>query len=224
MFRNQFVPLVLLTGLIVPFTATAARAAFVRLTLDSEPGDYIGLGKKFDITYDTNRGDSISAQIRSRLSDGSPAELNWNLDRLSTPENELAYVDFGTNALGIPIGPGVYPEARRAAFAPPGFAGLDVGFQNRGSNEVFGSFTINEVTFTPDLLQILTFDAEFLQRSGSPTAPALRGRFQFNAQTTDPPAVPEPSSILAMVSSGCVLIYSRIRRRREKSTISRRNN
>jgi hypothetical protein len=42
MFRSQFVPLVLLTGLIVPFTATAARADFARLTLDSEPGNYIG--------------------------------------------------------------------------------------------------------------------------------------------------------------------------------------
>jgi hypothetical protein len=224
MFRSQFVPLVLLTGLIVPFTATAARAGFARLTLDSEPGDYIGQGKKFDLTYDTNRGDTIFAQIPPLLSDGSPVKLSWVLDRLSTPENEFASVSFGTDALGILIGSGIYPEARRTDFAPPGFAGLDVGFQNRGSNQVFGSFTINEVTFTPDLLQILTFDAEFLQRSESPTAPALRGRFQFNAQTTDPPAVPEPSSILAMVSSGCVLIYGRIRRRREKSTISRRGN
>jgi hypothetical protein len=221
MFRSQFVPLVLLTGLIVPFTATAARADFARLTLDSEPGDYIGQGNRFDITYDTNRGDNVFAEIRGSLLDNSPTELFWALDRLSTPENEFAILFFGTNALGIPIRPGVYPEARIGAFAPLGFAGLDVSFQNRGSNEVFSSFTINEVTFTPDLSQILTFDAEFLQRSESPAAPALRGRFQFNTQTT---SVPEPSSILALVSSGCVLIYGRIRRRREKSTISRENN
>jgi len=224
MFRSQFVPLVVFTGLIVPFTATEARADFARLTLESEPRDYIGQGKSFDITYDSNRGDNTSAQIRRRLFGTSPTVLLWVLDRSSTPENDFATVSFGTDALGIPMGPGVYPEARRADFAPLGFAGLDVTFQNRGSNNVFGSFTINEVTFTPDLSRILTFDAEFLQRSESPTAPALRGRFQFNAQTTDPPAVPEPSSILAMVSSGCVLIYGRIRRRREKSTISRRGN
>jgi hypothetical protein len=224
MFRSQFVPLVLLTGLIVPFTATAARAGFARLTLESEPGDYIGQGNRFDLTYDTNRGDFISTRIPTRLSDNSPVELYWQLTSL-THVNEYATLVFGTNALGIPIGPGVYPEARRAAFEPLGFAGLDVSLQDRGSNEVFGSFTINEVTFTPDLLQILTFDAEFLQRSESPFAPALRGRFQFNAQTTDPPTVvPEPSSILAMVSSGCVLIYGRIRRRREKSTISKEDN
>ncbi|MBD2260104.1 hypothetical protein [Pseudanabaena sp. FACHB-2040] len=218
MLRSQFVSLMVLTGLIVPCTATVARADFARLMLDSEPGDYIGSGNTFDITYDTNLGDSISAEIRRSLSDGSPAELLWVLDRSSTPENEFALVFFGTDALGIPIQPGFYPEARRADFAPPGFAGLDISFQNRGSNQVFGSFTINEVTFTPDRSQILTFDAEFLQRSESPTAPALRGRFQFNTQTA---AVSEPSSALVVVSAGCLILYGRIRRGRGASTTSR---
>jgi hypothetical protein len=207
MFRSQFVPLVLLTGLIVPFTATAARAAFARLTLDSEPRDYIGLGNRFDITYDSNRGDNVSGQIRRLLSDGSPAELLWILNRPSTPENDFAILFFGTDALGIPIRAGVYPEARRADFAPLGFAGLDVSFQNRGSSQVFGSFTIREVTFTPDLFEILTFDAEFLQRSESPTAPALRGRFQFNAQTT---GVPEP---LTMLGAAAALGYGALLKR-----------
>lgn len=198
MFRSQFVPLMLLTGLIVPFTATAARAGFARLTFDSEPGNYIGRGNKVDITYDTNRGDYIFPLILSRLSDNSPTQLYWNLYRFSTPEYVFASVDFGTNALGIPIRPGVYPEARRSSFEPPGFAGLDISFQSRGSNQVFGSFTINEVTFTPDLSQILTFDAEFLQRSESPSAPALRGRFQFNTQTT---SVPEPLTMLGAATA-----------------------
>jgi hypothetical protein len=207
MFRSQFMPLVLLTGLIVPFTATAALADFARLTLDSEPGDYIGQGNRFDITYDTNRGDAISVRIGRPLSDTSPVNLFWFLNGPSTPEYKYAFVSFGTNALGIPIGPGVYPEARRTSFAPLGFAGLDVTFQGRGSSQVFGSFTINEVTFTPDLSQLLTFDAEFLQRSESPTAPALRGRFQFNAQTT---SVPEP---LTMLGAATALGYGALLKR-----------
>ena len=225
MFRSQFVSLVLLTGLIVPFTATAARAGFARLTLESEPGDFIGQGNRFDLTYDTSRGDRITSRIPTRLSDNSPSQLYWDFAGSPlSPQEEYASISFSTDALGILIRPGIYPEARRADFAPP-FAGLDLGFQSRGANEVFGSFIIHEITFTPDLLEILTFDAEFLQRSESPFAPALRGRFQFNAQTTDPStAVPEPSSILAMVSGGCVLIYGRIRRRREKSIISRQDN
>ena len=165
---------------------TTDRGSFARLTLDSEPGDYIGQGSKFDITYETNCGDTICADIFSRLSDGSPAQLRWDLYGSSKPDDKYASVSFGTDALGIPIKPGVYPEVRRSAFAPLGFAGLEISLLSRGSNQVFGSFTIREVTFTtPDPLriltplQILTFDAEFLQRSESPNAPALRGQFQY---------------------------------------------
>jgi len=164
---------------------TAARA-IARLTLDSEPGDYIGQGSRVDITYDTNRGDTIFAEIFRRLPDGRPAQLRWELYGSSNLENKYASVSFGTDALDIPIMLGKYPEARRSAFATSGFAGLEISFQNRGSNQVFGSFTIREVTFTePDPLQnliplkILNFDAEFLQRSESPNAPALRGEFQY---------------------------------------------
>src|SRR5207249_2563476 len=116
--------------------AQAARADVAHLTLQSQPGDYIGQGMNFDITYDTAHSDTISAQIRRALPNGSPAELLWVLiGSPSNPMNEFASVFFGTDALGIPIQPGTYPNARRADFAPPGFAGLDVSFQNRGSNE-----------------------------------------------------------------------------------------
>ena len=198
--RKSLVCLAFVVGLIL-CAAPTARADFARLILDSEPRDFIGQGRMFDITYDTDRGDVISAQIRRRLADGSPAELLWVLDRPATPENEFALLFFGTDALGIPIQPGFYPEARRADFAPPGFAGLDIAFQNRGSNEVFGSFTIFEVTFTADRSRILTFDAEFLQRSESPTFPALRGRFQFNIPQGT--AIPEPST-LVLLGAGCM--------------------
>src|SRR5262249_24618941 len=126
----------------------------------------------------------------------------WVLDRPSTPQNEFALVFFGTDALGIPIQPGFYPNARRADFAPPGFAGLDVSFQNRGSNQGFGSFPIFEGTFSPDLQPILTFDPEFEQPAESPNAPALRGRFQFNI-AQEPGVVPEPST-LALVGAGAL--------------------
>ena len=181
-----------------------ARAAAVHLTLESQPGEFIGQGMNFDITYDTVQGDTISAQIRRRLADGSPAELLWVLfGRPSNPVNEFALLFFGTDALGIPIQPGTYPDALRADFAPPGFAGLDVSFQNRGSNQVFGSFTISDVTFSPDLQQILTFDATFEQHSESPSAPALFGRFQFNEPVA---AVPETSSLVLFDLGVLVLV------------------
>jgi hypothetical protein len=157
----------------------------------------------WDITYTSPDPSLISPQIRRRLPGGSPAELLWVLSGgTGNGSNTFALVFFGTDALGIPIQPGTYPEARRADFAPPGFAGLDVSFQNRGSNEVFGSFTITDVTFSPDLQQILTFDATFEQHSESPDAPALFGRFQFNEPS---PAVPEPSSLVLFGFGSLVL-------------------
>jgi hypothetical protein len=213
MARRAIRPLLALLVALAPWAAPTARADFVHLTLSSEPGDFVGQGMNFDITYDTARGDTVSAQIRRRLTDGSPAELLWVLDRPSTPQNEFALVFFGTDALGIPIQPGSYPNARRADFAPPGFAGLDVSFQNRGSNQVFGSFTIFEVTFSADGSRILTFDAEFEQHSESPNAPALRGRFQFNI-AQEPGAVPEPSTVALVGAGGLSLLAYGWRRRR----------
>jgi hypothetical protein len=158
--RSQCLALLFVIGL-WPGAPGTARADVVHLTLQSQPGDFIGQGMNFDITY-TSPSSSISAQIRRTLPDGSPAELLWVLSGgTGDGPNTFALVFFGTDALGIPIQPGTYPFARRADFAPPDFAGLDVSFQNRGSNQVFGSFTITDVTFSPDRQQILTFDATF---------------------------------------------------------------
>ena len=187
----------------------AAHAGIAHLMLQSEAGDFVGQGKTFDVFYETPVS-SISAQIRRTLPDGSPAELLWVLDKgTGAGANSFALVFFGTDALGIPIQPGNYPNARRADFAPPGFAGLDVSFQNRGSNQVFGSFTITDVTFSPDKQQILTFDATFEQHSEGPSAPALFGHFQYNV------TIPEPSSFVLSAFGAAALagICKRVRNR-----------
>jgi hypothetical protein len=205
MIRHHLVTSILLSGLMLAGTATVAGAANIaRLTFTSAPGDYIGQGQTVDLTYDTALGDRVQVNIdNNRLADGSPTELSWVLDRPSTPANEFATVSFGTKSLGTAIQPGSYPNARRDAFAPAGFAGLDISFQNRGSNNLFGSFTINQLTFSSDKSQILTFDANFEQRSESATAPALTGRFQYNvAAVPTPTAVPEPFTIIGTLIGG----------------------
>jgi hypothetical protein len=213
MIPNHLVTSILLSGLILTGTATVAGAANIaRLTFTSAPGDYIGQGKTVDLTYDTALGDTIAVNIaNNRLADGSPTELSWSLDRPSTPANEYAGVNFGTKSLGTAIQAGSYPNARRDAFAPAGFAGLDISFQNRGSNNLFGSFTINQVTFSPDKSQILTFDANFVQHSEIATAPALTGRFQYNmaAVPTSPTGVPEPFTIIGTLIGGTSAFHIR---------------
>jgi len=167
-----------------------------RLQLQSQPGDFIGQGGTFDITYQSPT-DSISTQIRRSLPAG-PAELLWVLDSPAAG-NQFATLFFGTDALGIPIQPGTYPNAQRADFASAGHPGLDVSFQNRGSNTLTGSFTINYVTFTPGSGGIETFRATFEQHSEGAT-PALLGTFTY--------AVPEPASI-GLILVGVALLMRR---------------
>ncbi|MFO0700689.1 MAG: hypothetical protein U0236_15810 [Nitrospira sp.] len=178
--------------LIAMLPALASAIPISRLTLNSQPGDFIGGGGQFDIIYDDGT-DLISAQVRRTLGDGSPAELLWVLDSPG-PDNKFALVSFGTDALGVPIQPGVYLNAERADFASPGHPGLDISFQNRGSNTLTGRFTIFNANFSPDsqgVKQITSFDASFEEHSEG-AGPALFGTFQYNVAGI---AVPEPSTV-----------------------------
>lgn len=104
---------------------------------------------------------------------------------------------------------GNYPNALRAPFADPGFAGLDVSWQHRGSNQLSGSFTIHDFAYsgTEGNWVIDRFDASFEQHSEFAT-PALRGRFTYSAN-----AVPEPAT-LAVLGLGTLAMA---RRRRQKA-------
>jgi hypothetical protein len=185
--------------------APPARADVAHLTLDSQTGDFIGQGHSFDVTYTTPGTQTISAQIRRTLADGSPAELLFLVDQNNPGTNTFGLLFFGTDQLGIPIQPGTYGvpgnTAQRADFAQPGHAGLDVSWQNRGSNTLTGNYTINAVTFLRDssnVLRIATFDVTFEQHSEGAT-PALFGHFTFQSSLA---AVPEPSPLVLVGLGG----------------------
>jgi hypothetical protein len=173
----------------------AGATPIAHLTLQSQPGDFIGQGGTYDILYQSPT-DPISAQIRRTLPGGSPAELLFDVGSSSHVPNDFALLAFGTDQLGIPIQPGKYVDAQRADFAQPGHPGLDVSFQNRGSNTLTGQFTILDVSFFTDAfgnLQINTFDVSFEQHSEGAT-PALFGTFQYSALGPLSP-VPEPATL-----------------------------
>lgn len=194
----------------------AVAVPMAHLTLESEPGDFIGQGGSFDISYTPDNSSFFSTSIRRTVgpAPGSPAELLFVLGTVTSgPDNTFALLFFGTDQLGIPIQPGVYPDAQRADFAAPGHPGLDVSFQNRGSNMLTGSFEIFEVSFISDpfgALRIATFDAAFEQHSEG-AAPALFGRFRYDLGLTS--STPEPSTLL-LLGTGLVGLVSYNRRNR----------
>ena len=190
--RSAFIALVL--GLLPAGTLLGATA---HLTLQSQPGDYIGHGGTFDITYS-----SISAQVRRSLASGEPAELLFVVGDVITPAgNTFSTLFFGTDGLGIPMQPGLYQDAQRADFAGAGHPGLDVSFQNRGCNTLTGSFTVTDATFAADH-SIVSFSASFEQHCEGAT-PALFGTFTY--------AVPEPGTTAALALIAPLFVRKRAR-------------
>jgi PEP-CTERM motif len=184
------------------------------LTLQSQPGSFIGAGENWDVTYTPQNSQSFFVEINQTLPNGQPDYISFIMGTVTSNLNTNTYADleFSTVQLGTPLQPGTYNNAERAAFATPGHPGLDVGFQNRGSNVLTGSFTINELSFFRDQsnnLQIGSFSVSFAQSSDHNTS-NITGTFTFQA------AVPEPSS-LVMLSLGTIALaggysWSRIKR------------
>jgi hypothetical protein len=198
----RYLGLALLTFLTIGVAATA-RADFAHLVLDSQAGDFVGGGKHSDVTYtpDNTVNNFFQANINSFAS-GQPSYVSF-LFLLKDPAtglpanpDEFTILDFSTAQLGIPLAPGTYTNAQRAAFADPGHPGLDVSFEHRGSNTLTGQFTINSISFYLDgsTLKIGGIDVNFEQHSEGAT-PALFGHFVFVG------AVPEPTS-LALLGLG----------------------
>src|SRR5262249_43324859 len=117
-------------------SAGAARADFAHLTLHSETGDFIGQGKNFDLTYPQPGDQFFFVALSSTLPSKLPTNVSFTLGKVTSgSDNTFTTLDFGTNQLGAPLTPGtLYDNAQREAFAQPGHPGLDVTFQNRGSN------------------------------------------------------------------------------------------
>jgi hypothetical protein len=184
---------------VVLMAQSADATPIAHLTLESEPGDFIGQGLDFDVIYTPSNSSFFSPQIRRTIGPtADPAELLFVLGTVTGgADNTFALLFFGTDALGIPIGPGFFLDAERADFASPGHPGLDISFQNRGCNTVAGSFTIHAVSFsdraeTATGSSIETFSASFEQHCEG-AAPALRGTFTYNAF-----GIPEPATFMLL--------------------------
>jgi hypothetical protein len=185
-------------GLVFLCTNGASAGPMAELSLQSQPGDFIGQGQTKDIIYTPGNSTFFNAQILSLLNvAGQPAFLRFALGTVtgSNTTNTFSTLDFATNELNLPFQPGTYNNAERASFASAGHPGLDVTFQNRGSNTLTGTFTVNSVSFFTDSSnteQIGSLDVNFEQHSEG-ARPALFGHFVYDAAPVT--GVPEPASI-----------------------------
>jgi len=180
----------------------ADATPLAHLVLHSEPGDFIGAGGDFDITY-TPANSQLFSSFAFDFGLPAPAEVQFVLGTVTCcSDNTFALLSFGTQALGIPIVPGHYPDAERAAFASPGHPGLDVSFQNRGCNTVAGTFDVTQAVFsaaaqTATGSPIERFSASFEQHCEG-FAPALTGSFAYSAFGA---TVPEPATWLLVLAA-----------------------
>lgn len=184
--------------LVLVGTSTALAIPVGRLQLWSDPGDPVGNGSTYDLTFDNALGfSSISAS--DPLPGGAPRTVQFNF--LAVPVNSVVLY-FSTYALGTPIQPGFYPNAAYGSSAAPIPSSSIIPYMYFGfdGSSIYqeGSFTVHEATFSGvNGRNIVSFVVDFEQRANYSLA-GLRGRFEYRQAGLA--VIPEPSvSILILV-------------------------
>jgi len=136
--------------------STPASGTYVYL--NSDPGDYIGLGQV--LTYTS----SIAVNASGGLLGINVANLTWTGD---------FQVMNSINTLKV----GYYPDLIRYPFNNPTKGGLDWSGQGRGCNTLTGWFVLDHVTYTSNVLT--SFDLRFEQHCEGGTA-ALHGAIHWD--------------------------------------------
>lgn len=149
-------------------------AAQTFLSLDSQPGDYIGQGTNQTVTPSDGtfivQNYSNGVQVYFHTADYS---TNWNL--------------FFGPPTGQKLVRSEYEGAQRFAFHAAPKPGMDVSGDGRGCNTVTGRFLVSEVLFALNgSLQRLALDFE---QHCEGSAPALFGSVRYNSSVTVVPRV-----------------------------------
>ncbi len=168
--------------------------------LDSPPGDAVGGGQDWDLTYTAS--DALNVYISEGLYSSLPAYIT--LTATMPGDQNYLLMNFSTDRLGIPLTDGFYPNAQRAAFADAGHPGEDIAFNHLGYNTLTGYFTITSVDFHAlgSGWFVDDFSASFnIQGDGDPHP--LTGSITYSS-------TPEPTTIAAL-ALGVILLAKRRR-------------
>jgi hypothetical protein len=150
--------------------ATPATGNFVYLESDS--GDYIGLGAKY--TYTQRNAKLAVSQANGKIS-------------VSVNGNEWWSGDFQAMNVLRRVRPGLYRNLQRYPFHNPTLGGLSWSGDGRGCNTLTGWFAVDEITYVDGELD--TLDMRFEQHcEGGPAS--LHGRIRWNRNDTLAPLGP----------------------------------
>ena len=157
---------------VASLTTASAWAQTNVLYLNSQPGDYIGQGRR--VTYTT----------------GSFTELGFSTQIVgfsfyADTDATYWYLDFAAPQ-GQALGPGMYEGATRYPFQSPTHVGLDVSGDGRACNTLTGRFLVLDASYDVDG-SVLTFAADFEQHCEGGTS-ALYGAIRVNSSL---PIVPK---------------------------------
>ena len=172
------------------------------LTMHSEPGDYIGVGREY--SFNTSTG-TFLPQLFDRNFDGQ-----IDFVRLFYNDNAANrfVLEFSTTQLGTPMAPGLYADAQIATPAMPGNPGLGV-FGSIGSSVVFGSFTVGgvDIDYSGPTPVLRYFSVSFEQHVDSPSTPALLGTLIYNVEPAGATAM---DSVLEKAGEGIDTVMSSV--------------
>jgi hypothetical protein len=158
----------------MPTTPATPPVSGAFLTMASEAGDYIGQGKSLTVSqpgwkFKVSQVIGVES-IRVHAESGQVPDFHWWDLEFAAPK-------------GQQLRPGTYANAQRAAFRADGAAGIDVGGEGRGCNQIYGSFTVTTLRLDRQG-DVQAVAVSFEQHCEGPSAPALRGNVRFGDPST----------------------------------------
>lgn len=144
--------------------ASCVVSAETRLVLKSDPGDFVGQGKKYLYT-DTNSVFRFSKYHPNGIILNVTTADDWWILTLLAPNNAI-------------LQPGSYNGAMRGAFKDADKPGLDFSGNGRGCNQLTGRFDIFEISYDSQGV-VNGINVSFEQHCEGAT-PALRGQLSYN--------------------------------------------
>ena len=168
------------------------RPGTTSLTMNSQPGDYIGQGQNYDLTL-ANTAFALSADpsgIQAFLTTGS--DVPWTVDIFAPAGQSLAD--------GTYLHAAEYPGNGNSP-------GLSVYGDSRGCNSITGSFKIKQIAFSASDGSLRNFDGTFTQHCDSDSG-ALTGELKYDAEPVTAPAPGVSGLTASATGSGLAISWA----------------